>query len=49
MVKTWISTNFPKQKELENLWLMAVHQRNYKLWPLVHVALKQLFAINVSS
>jgi len=49
MVKTWVSSYFPKQEELENLSLVAVHPRNCKLWPFVHVTSKQLFASDVSS
>ena len=48
MVETWVSSNLAKQKELANLCLLAVGQRNCKLWPLIHVTLKQLFAINVT-
>ena len=49
MVKTMVSTYLPKQKELENLCsIVAVHQRNFQLWPLAHVMLKRLFAIDVS-
>ena len=49
MVKTWVLSYLPKQEELENLCLVAVHQRNGKLWPFVHVTSKRLLAINVSS
>ena len=47
MVKTWVSSNLPKQEQLENFCLIAVDQRNCKLWPLIHVTSKQLFVINV--
>ena len=49
MVQTWVSSYSPKQEELENLRLLAVFQRNCKLWPFVYVKLKWLFTINVSS
>jgi len=48
-VKTWALSNLPKQEELKNLCLIAVGQRNCKLWPLIHVTSKRLFAIGVSS
>ena len=35
MVKTWVSSYLPKQKELENLGLIAVHTGNWKLWPFI--------------
>ena len=49
MVKNCVSSYSPKQEELENLCLVAVHPRNCKLWPFVHMTLKRSFAINVSS
>ena len=49
MVKTWVSSYFPKQEELENLCLVAVHRRNCKLWSFVHVTSKRSFVIDVSS
>ena len=45
MVKTWVSTCSSKQEELKNPCLIAVHQWNCKLWPLIHMTSKQLFAI----
>ena len=48
-VKNWVSSYLPKQEKLENLCLVAVHPRNCKLWPFVHVTLKRPFAIDVSS
>jgi len=45
MVKTWVSSYLPK---LEKLYLVTVYQRNCKLWPLIYVTSKRLFAINVS-
>jgi len=49
MDKTWVSTYSPEQEELENCCLVAVHQRNCKLWPLVHVTSKWLLVIDLSS
>jgi len=49
MVKNWVSPYLPKQEKLENLCLIAVHQRNFKLRPLIIVTSKWLFAINISS
>ena len=34
MVKTWVLSYSPKQEEQESL--IAVHQTNCKLWPLIH-------------
>ena len=36
-------------QEPENLCFIAVCQRNRKLWSFVHMTLKRLFAIDVSS
>ena len=49
MVKTWVSSYLPKQEELKNLFLVAVHPRNCNLWLFVHVTSKRLFMINASS
>ena len=48
-VKTWVSSYLPKQEELENLYLIAVHQRNCTLWLLIHITSIQLLVIDVSS
>ena len=48
-MKTWVSSYLPKQEELENLCLVAVHPRNCKLWPFVHVTSKRSSEIDVSS
>ena len=49
MVKNYVPSYSSKQEELGNLCLIAVYQRNCKLWPLIHMTLKRLFVIDVSS
>ena len=49
MVKTRVSSYSPKQEELENPCLVAVHPKICKLWQFVHMTSKQSFAIDVSS
>ena len=39
----------PKQGELENICFVAVLQRVWKLWPLVHMMLNWLYTIDFSS
>ena len=49
MVKTWVPRYLPMQEAFKNLCFIAVLMKKQKLWQFVHVTLKQLFAIDLSS
>ena len=49
MVKTWVTRYLPMQEEFENLCFIAVLIKNQMLWSFVHVTLKWLLAIDLSS
>ena len=49
MVKSWIPRYLPMQEEFENLCFAAVMKKKMKLWPFVHMTLKQSFVINLYS
>ena len=49
MVKTWIPHYLPMQQEFENLCFVAVLMKKQKLWVFVHVTLKWLLTIDLSS
>ena len=49
MVKTWIPCYLPMKEEFVNLGFVAVLVKKQKLWPFVHVMLKQLLVNDLSS